>query len=75
MELKEFIQNELKELLFKTVSFEEKLISTRTLDSITLIDLIVAIEDFADITIPTADVNQDNFDTINSMSEYIKSLK
>ena len=74
-QLKEFIQNELKELIFRTVDFDEALISTKTLDSIILIDLIVAIEEFADISIPTSDVNEENFETITIMSKFIMSIK
>jgi len=74
-ELKEFIQNELKELIFKTVDFDEPLISTKVLDSILLVDLIVAIEEFADVSIPAGEVNEEYFETINKISEYIYSLK
>jgi len=74
-DLKVFIQNELSELVFKTVSFDEKLISTKTLDSISLIDLIVAIEDHLDISIPTSDVIESNFDSIDLISEYINNLR
>ena len=74
-ELRKYIQNELKELIFKTVDFDEPLMSTKVLDSILLVDLIVSIEEYTDITIPTGEVNEDNFETINKMNEYIVSLK
>ena len=60
--------------MFTTVDFNEKLISSKTLDSISLIDLIVAIEDHLNITIPTVDVVEKNFDTINAMADYLRVL-
>jgi len=74
-ELKEFIQTELKEIIFRNVDFNEPLLSTKVLDSISLVDLIVAIEEYAGVSVPTGDVTEENFDTIDKISEYISSLK
>lgn len=73
--LKKIIQEELNDLIFRTVEFDEKLISTKTLDSISLVDLIVTIEEHLDINIPTGDVIEDNFETINAMYLYLSNLK
>lgn len=72
--MKEFIQKKISSLVFRTVGFDEKIISSKLLDSISLIDLIVAIEEHLDINIPTGDVIESNFDTIDLMYEYLEKL-
>ncbi len=72
--MKDFIQKELSNLVFRTVEFDEKIISTKMLDSINLVDLIVSIEEHLEINIPTADVTESNFDTIYLMCEYLEKL-
>ena len=74
-DIKKIIQEELNDLIFRTVEFDEKLISTKTLDSISLVDLIVTIEEHLDISIPTGDIVENNFETINAMYLYLNSLK
>jgi acyl carrier protein len=74
-ELKSFIQEEITNLVFRTVEYDEKLLSAKLLDSISLVDLIVAIEDHLDITVPTADVTEENFDSIDIMSTYLDKLQ
>jgi acyl carrier protein len=74
-ELKSFIQEEITNLVFRTVEYDEKLLSAKLLDSISLVDLIVAIEDHLDITVPTADVTEENFDSIDIMCTYLDKLQ
>ena len=47
-DIKLFIQKEIMNLAFKKVSFEESLITSKLLDSITVIDLLVSIEEKMD---------------------------
>jgi acyl carrier protein len=73
-EIKSFIKNFLKESLFISVADEdESLIKSRTLDSITVVDLAVAIEEEYKIKVPFTDITEDNFDTINKMVEFLQT--
>jgi acyl carrier protein len=70
-EVKKIVSNFVSELIFKSVEPEEKLISTKTLDSISLVDLAVAIEESFNIEIPLSEMKVEEFDTINLMTTYI----
>lgn len=43
--LKDFIQQEIANLAFKKVTYEESLVKSKVLDSITLVELMVLIEE------------------------------
>jgi acyl carrier protein len=66
-----FIQTEIEKIAFKKVGTSDSLLQSRLLDSIALVDLLVAIEEEFGINIPTAEINPDNFDTIDRMMIYI----
>ena len=48
--------------------------SSGILDSFSLVDLILFIEESADLNMDPADVNLDNLDTIGSILEYVESM-
>jgi len=66
-----FIQNEIEKIAFKKVGTSDSLLQSLLLDSIALVDLLVAIEEEFGINIPTAEINPDNFDTIDRMMIYL----
>jgi acyl carrier protein len=66
-ELKAFIQNEIKTIAFKKVEMDESLIKSKVLDSIGVVDLIVAIEEKTGKQIPQHLVTDENFETINEI--------
>jgi acyl carrier protein len=68
-DLKQFIQQQIIELAFKKVGYEDSLIKAKVLDSITLVELIVAIEENTGKRFPQHLVNDDNFETINKIAE------
>lgn len=70
-----FIQNEVKNLAFKNVGFGDSLIKSKLLDSITLIDLIVSIEEKTGIIISQHLINEENFDTIDKIAGTLSKLK
>lgn len=70
-DLKLFIQNEIKNIAFKKVEFNESLIKSKLLDSISVIDLIVSIEEKISKQIPQYLINDENFDTIDKIIETI----
>ncbi len=72
--LKIFIQNEIANLVFTKVDFDESLITSKLLDSITLVDLLVSIEEQTGKQIPQYLVNEDNFDTIHKIIKTMESI-
>jgi acyl carrier protein len=73
-DIKTFIQSEVLLLAFKKVSFDESLVKSKLLDSITLVDLIVSIEEKTGKEIPQYLIVDDNFETINKIIETISSI-
>ena len=73
-DIKTFIQSEVLLLAFKKVSFDESLMKSKLLDSITLVDLIVSIEEKTGKEIPQYLIVDDNFETINKIIETISSI-
>jgi len=61
-------------LAFVKVGFDDSLIKSKVLDSISLVDLLVAIEDKTGKNIPQHLINAENFDTINIIIETLKKL-
>jgi acyl carrier protein len=73
-ELKIFIQNEIMSLAFVKVSFNESIVKSKLLDSITLIDLLVSIEEKIDKKIPQYLISDENMDSIDSIVAVISNL-
>jgi len=74
MEIKEFLKSEIKNLSFKNVSENESIIKSKLLDSITVVELIVAIEDYIGKKFPQHLITEESFDTINSICETIEKI-
>jgi len=74
-ELKIFIQNEIASLAFAKVDFDESLIKSKLLDSITMVDLLVSIEEKAGKKIPQYLVNEENLDSINKIVKTLESIQ
>jgi len=62
-----FIQDEIMNLAFKKVGFDESIIKSKLLDSISIIDLIVSIEEKTGKKIPQHLMKDEHFDTINQI--------
>ena len=73
-EIKIFIQNEIMNLAFVKVAFEDSLIKSKILDSISVVDLLVAIEEKTQKKIPQHLINDNNFDSINSIAKTLKKI-
>jgi D-alanine--poly(phosphoribitol) ligase subunit 2 len=71
-EIREFLSDEIENLVFYRVAAEEALVSTKLLDSIALVDLAVAIEQKYGIKIPFNEINEENFDQINLIAAFIE---
>ena len=73
--MREVILKRIEEATFKKVIADEPLISSGLLDSITLVELAVAIEEEFDIKIPFNDVNPQNFENAANIEKLVVSLK
>lgn len=71
--LKEFIIEEIESLTFTKVTEKAPLLSSKLLDSITVVDLAVAIEDQTGIEIPFTEISIENFDNIDLIIEFLKN--
>lgn len=71
--IKEFIIEEVESLTFTKVTEKDPLLSSKLLDSITVVDLAVAIEDQTGIEIPFTEISIENFDNIDLIIEFLKS--
>lgn len=72
-DLKIFIQNEIAQLAFKKVAFDESLIHSKLLDSITVVDLMVSVEEKTGKRIPLHLMTEEQLDTIDKIVETIKT--
>lgn len=66
-----FLMEKIKELTFAEVKPSDKIVSTRILDSIALVDLTVAIEDRFGIKVQNAEMTEENFNSIDLISNFI----
>ncbi len=73
-EIKVFTQNEVMNLAFVKVDFDTSLIKSKLLNSITVVELLVSIEEKTGKKIPQYLINEDNFDTINIITETLKKI-
>lgn len=72
--LKDFIQQEIANLAFKKVTYEESLVKSKVLDSITLVELMVLIEEKTGKQFPQYLINDENFETINKIIETVNKI-
>ncbi len=73
-ELKSFLQEEIMNLAFKKVSYDESLIQSKLLDSISVVDLLVIIEDKIGKKIPQHLVKEENFDSIEKIVDTLSTI-
>lgn len=73
-DLKTFIQQEIAQLAFKKVAFDESLIRSQILDSITVVDLVISIEEKTGKRIPQHLITEENMDTINQIAALTETL-
>lgn len=71
--LESFLTDKIKELAFVNVGRGDALVSSNLLDSITVVDLGVAIEDEYGIKIPFTEITEENFDSVERIMAYLQS--
>ena len=73
-DLKQFIQDEIMNLAFVQVGEDDSIVKSKLLDSITVVDLLVSIEEHIGKKIPQHLINEDNFDTINLICKTVQQI-
>ncbi len=73
-ELKSFIQQEIMNLAFVNVQCNESLIKSKILDSISVVEFMVAIEEKIGKKFPQHLVHEDNFDSIDIICQTIDKI-
>jgi acyl carrier protein len=71
-ELVNFLKKSIAEIAFSDVEVDESLFISKLIDSISFVDLLVAIEEKMKIKIKVNEVNTDNFDTVNMIITFIE---
>jgi acyl carrier protein len=66
------IQQAVKNICFKSVEPSDALISTKILDSINAVDLAVELENEFGISIPFVDINEQHFESVNTINNYVQ---
>lgn len=73
-DIAEKIQKEIAQIAFKKVERNESLIRSKLLDSISLIDLIMFIEEETGKQIPQHLIVEENFDSIEAILKTLQKL-
>jgi len=73
--MEEFLISKIEELTFTSVNKEQSLWSSKILDSITIVELVVEIEGEFSISVPFNEIVEENFETVTNMMKYITSKK
>ena len=73
--IEQFVTQKIEELTFTTVTSSDLLWTDKILDSITIVELAVALELEYKIKIPNNEIIIDHFDSIGSIVQYVMSKK
>jgi acyl carrier protein len=73
-DLAQFIQQEITSLAFKKIGLDDSLIKSKLLDSITVVDLVVSIEEKTGKRFPQHLMTDENFETIRSIVDTVNSI-
>jgi acyl carrier protein len=73
--MENFLIDKINELAFTKVTITDKLWESNILDSISIVELVVEIENEFSIKVPFNEIIVENFETIENMMKYIESKK
>ena len=71
--LKDFIADEILKQPGRAIASDEALISSGLIDSFSLMDLALFVEDTFDVRIEDTELNAETFDTLEALAELIQS--
>ena len=72
-ELSQFITTEILKQLERTIQPDEALISSGLIDSFSLMDLALFVEDTYGVRIEDTELNADTFDSLQALADLIQS--
>lgn len=73
--MENFLIDKIEELAFTKVTKYQKLWESKILDSISIVELVVEIENEYSIKIPFNEIVVENFETVENILKYIDSKK
>jgi acyl carrier protein len=73
--MEEFIIDKIEEIAFSRVTPSDSLWQEKVLDSITIVELVVELENEFGIKIPFNEIVEDNFETVERIVNYLNSKK
>jgi acyl carrier protein len=73
--MEEFIIDKIEEIAFSRVKPSDSLWQEKVLDSITIVELVVELENEFGIKIPFNEIVEDNFETVERIVNYLNSKK
>ena len=73
--MENFLIDKIDELAFTKVTITDKLWESNILDSISIVELVVEIENEFSIKVPFNEIIVENFETIELIMKYIESKK
>ena len=73
--MENFLIDKIDELAFTKVTVTDKLWESKILDSISIVELVVEIENEFSIKVPFNEIIVENFETIELIMKYIESKK
>lgn len=72
MEMQAFLIDKIDEISFESVGLDDSLWTSKILDSITIVELAVAIEEEFGIEIPFDEIIEDHFETLSRLIKFIQ---
>ncbi len=73
--MEQFLISKIEEIAFTKVGKNDSLWESKILDSITIVELVVEIENEFNIAVPFNEIVVDNFETVDKMIKYIALKK
>lgn len=73
--MEEIIIKKIEEIAFVKVAPKDSLWQSKVLDSISIVELIVELENEFNVSIPFNEIVEENFETTERIVNYIKRLK
>lgn len=73
--MEEFIIDKIEEIAFSRVTPSDSLWQEKVLDSITIVELVVELENEFGIKIPFNEIVEDNFETVERIVNYLNTKK
>ena len=71
--MEEFIINKIEEITFSQVGLTDSLWEEKVLDSISIVELVVELENEFNIKVPFNEIVTDNFETVERIVHYLNS--